>query len=260
MFIRERDDNMKRIAIITGASSGFGKEFALQLDNKIKCIDEYWLVARNEENLNKLSLCLNHKSKVFALDMSKPESIDTLVDAVKSSHAKIKMLINSAGYGKIDKVADMDYNDIYGMTDINCSALAVLSKRLIKYMDENSRIINIASSAAFMPQAGFAVYAATKSYVLSFTRALNAELRKNDIYATAVCPGPSPTNFFHIAEEQTEMASYKKYVMIEPDKIVEKAIIDSINKKDVSVCGVVMNAFNIATKVVPHGIILKFMS
>lgn len=250
---------MKRIAIITGASSGFGKEFAIQLDKKFTCIDEYWLVARNTEKLNSLANMLSHKCKILSLDLTNEVSIHEIVKAVVKEHAFVKMLINSAGFGKIGSVRSMEDEHISDMLKVNCTALTLLTKRLIPYMDDNSRIINIASSAAFLPQPDFAVYAASKSYVLSFTRALNAELRKKDIYATAVCPGPSDTNFFNVAEDGAEIAWFKKYFMAPPEKIVALAIIDSINMQEVSVYGLAMNAFRCASKFVPHGLILKFL-
>ncbi len=250
---------MKRIVIITGASSGFGKEFALQLDMKFKCIDEYWLIARSEDKLVELSEEMLHKTKIMPLDLCKEESIDTIVNIVKKEHAVVKILINSAGFGKLGTVKSMDEKHISDMIKLNCSALTLLTKRLISHMDDNSRIINLASSAAFLPQPGFSVYAASKSFVLSFTRSLNAELRNKDIFATAVCPGPSETNFFNVAEDGAEVPWFKQYFMAPAKNIVALAIKDSINQKEVSVYGLAMNLFRLAAKYIPHRIILKFM-
>jgi len=251
---------MKRIAIITGASSGFGKEFALQLDMKFRCIDEYWLVARSEDKLSKLSDELLHQSKIFTLDLSLEDSVIQLVNKVKKEHAVVKLLVNSAGFGKVGSVKNMNDTELSDMIKVNCTALALLSKKLIPYMDENSRIINIASSAAFLPQPDFAVYAASKSFVLSFTRALNNELKSKEIFATAVCPGPSDTGFFEVACEGASYPWYKKYFKADPKNIVSVAITDAINKKDVSVYGLPMNVFRLLAKVIPHRLILKFFN
>ncbi len=250
---------MKRIVIITGASSGFGKEFALQLDMKFKCIDEYWLIARSEDKLEELSDEMLHRTKILPLDLCKEESVDTIVNTVKKEHAVVKILINSAGFGKIGPVKGMDEKHISDMIKLNCTALTLLTKKLIPYMDDNSRIINLASSAAFLPQPGFSVYAASKSYVLSFTRSLNAELCNREIFATAVCPGPSETNFFNVAEENDKAVWYKKHVMAPPKNIVALAIKDSINQKEVSVYGVPMKLFRLTAKYIPHRIILNFL-
>lgn len=249
---------MKRIAIITGASSGFGKEFAIQLNREFRCIDEYWLIARNEDNLKKVAEEMSHKVKILPLDLCDDNATDIILKNIEKEHAFVKVLVNSAGFGKIGKVNFLDEKHISDMIKLNCSSLATLTKKLIPYMDENSRIINLASSAAFLPQPGFSVYAATKSFVLSFTRALNVELKKIDIYATAVCPGPSSTNFFNVAEESGKTSWYKKFFMVPPEKIVELAIRDSINKKDVSVYGFAMKAFRLFAKFTPHSLILNF--
>ncbi len=248
---------MKRIAIITGASSGFGKEFALQMDVKFKCIDEYWLISRNENALQEVASQLLHKTKIIPLDLTKEDSIDDIVKRVNDEKVFIKVLVNSAGFGKYGKVNCMDEQIISDMIKLNCTALTLLTKKLIPYMDENSRIINIASSAAFLPQPELSIYAATKSYVLSFTRSLNVELRKLDIYATAVCPGPSDTNFFNVADSDDIAPWYKRVLMAPPKNIVDLAIRDSINKEEVSVYGTVMRAFRISAKYVPHSVILK---
>ena len=146
------------------------------------------------------------------------------------------------------------------MVDLNCKALTILTKELIPFMAYNSRIINIASSAAFLPQKNFAIYAATKSYVLSFTRALNQEIKHQGIRCTAVCPGPSDTEFFDIALKNSKsIPFYKNMLMADAEKIVDKAISDSIMCKEVSVYGVAMNMFRALAKMLPHGIILKFM-
>ncbi len=250
---------MKRIAIITGASSGFGREFALQLDLKFRCIDEYWLIARSKDNLLEVAKDMVHKTKIINLDLCEDESIDKIVKLVNKEKAFVKMLVNSAGFGKYGSVAYMDEDHIRDMIKLNCTALTLLTKRLIPYMDENSRIINLASSAAFLPQPEFSIYAATKSYVLSFTRSLNVELKKLSIYATAVCPGPSGTNFFNVAEGNQMAPWYKKALMAPPENIVELAIRDSINKEEVSVYGTIMRGFRLSAKYVPHSVILKCM-
>ena len=166
------------------------------------------------------------------------------------------MLVNSAGFGKYGYFEDSDLNDQLGMIDINIRALTELTNICIPYMAYNSRIINIASAAAFVPQPDLAVYAATKSYVLSFSRAINSELNKEGIYVTAVCPGPVDTEFFDIAETDGQKAWYKKYIMAQCHKVVNKAINDSLLKKEVSVYGIPMRLFNVICKIFPHKMIL----
>ncbi len=171
----------------------------------------------------------------------------------------MKILVNAAGYGKIGAVGETDMGEECGMVRLNCEALCAVTHLVLPYMSFNSRIIQYASAAAFLPQPGFAVYAATKAFVLSYSRALGAELKKREIYVTAVCPGPVKTEFFDIAETNAVIPLYKKLVMANPRKVVKKALKDSMAGKSVSVYGIVMKAFRLLTKAVPHRWILAAM-
>ena len=126
-------------------------------------------------------------------------------------------------------------------------------------MRRNSRIIQLASSAAFLPQPDFAVYAATKSYVLSFSRALNEELKPFGITVTGVCPGPVDTPFFDIAEQNGSTLAIKKYVMASPDKVVNQALKDSYYRHAMSVYSLPIKILHVLSGAVPHGIILNVM-
>lgn len=256
---------MKNIVIITGASSGFGEQFALQLDNKLKSIDEYWLIARNTEKMEEIAKAMSTPCRILGFDLTKDESVKDVIKCVEreaddcEDDLYIKMLINSAGYGKLGDFSSINDEDVSGMIDINIKALTRLTKGLLPYMARNSRIINVASVAAFFPQPGFAEYAATKSYVFSFSRALNAELQSRGIHVMALCPGPSSTNFFNVAEEHSKTPWYKKHFMSDPKKVVDKAIRDSINKCDTSVYGIWMKLLRIVSRIVPHKIVVKFI-
>lgn len=146
------------------------------------------------------------------------------------------------------------------MIRLNCEALTNITHRIIPYMQKNSRIIQLASSAAFLPQLDFAVYAATKSYVLSFSRALREELKGKGIYVTAVCPGPVDTPFFDIAEKTGTTLSIKKYTMVKPGRVVSLALRDSYRKRAMSVCSLPIQAFGVLAKLMPHGALLKAMT
>ena len=145
------------------------------------------------------------------------------------------------------------------MIRLNCEALCAVTHMVLPYMNNNSRIVQFASSAAFLPQPKFAIYAATKSFVLSYSRALGAELKDRKIYVTAVCPGPVDTEFFDIAETTGQVPIYKKIVMANPRKVVQKALMDSYMGKNISVYGITMKAFHVLCKTVPHPWILSGM-
>ena len=249
------------IAIITGASSGMGREAARQIDNiYTDGIDEIWLIARRTSRLENLSMCLKHKSRVFSLDLTKDNSFNELKLALNEHDPNVKMLVNAAGYGIIGDFIDSKYSSQSGMVRLNCEALTKVTHIVLNYMVPDSRIIQFASSAAFMPQSGFAVYAASKAYVLSFSRALNQELKKYNISVTAVCPGPVDTEFFDVAERENKSLEIKKYFMAKTKKVVRQAMIDSYHRKSVSVCSLSMKLFYLLAKIVPHELLLNFMA
>ncbi len=250
---------MKNLIIITGASSGIGREFALQMDDYFSNIDEFWLVARRREELDKLAKCLVHKTRILVMDITKDAQLDRLEDTLMDHHGIVRMLVNCAGFGLLGDFTSQDRAKALGMIRTNCLALTELTHRMIPYMRPGSRILQMASSAAFLPQPGFAVYAATKAYVLSFSRALGQELEKAGIYVTSVCPGPVDTPFFEIAEQTGASLAVKKYAMVSPDKVVALALKDSYYKRPVSVCGLPMKIFRMIAKLWPCSVLLRML-
>lgn len=247
------------IVIITGASSGIGKEFALKMDSHFDSIDEFWLVARDRAKLRELAKALRHKTRIFAIDITSAPNLDVLEDTVIARNATVRMLVNCAGYGLMGAFCEQEAEGELGMIRLNCLALTDLTHRMIPFMRKNSRIIQLASSAAFLPQPDFAVYAATKAYVQSFSRALGRELRPLGIWVTAVCPGPVDTPFFDIAEQGGTTLAIKKYVMESPERVVEQALRDSCFKREVSVCGLPIKGLHVLSKTLPHRLILDVM-
>lgn len=245
-----------KIIIITGASSGIGAEFVRQLDREVPGVDEFWLVARRKERMKELAWELKHPLRIFATDVRNQAFYEEIEHQIKECRADVKMLINCAGYGIVGKAADRSKEELLGMLDVNCKALTALTSLCLPYMKRNARIIQMASSAAYLPQPGFAVYAASKSYVLSFSRALSEELREREIYVTAVCPGPVDTEFFKRAEQYGESYRLKKYFMMSAKDVVKEAIRASKQKQEVVTPGTAMKLFRVFTKIVPHAAIL----
>ena len=244
------------VIVITGASSGIGMEFAMQMDSYFSNVDEFWLVARSRDKLEEVARVLTHKTRVFAIDVTDKSKLDTLEAELHEKDAVVRILVNCAGYGLLGPFADLDRERALGMIRLNCEALTDVTSRLIPFMRKNSRIIQLASSAAFLPQPDFAVYAASKAYVLSFSRALGSELKRRGIYVTSVCPGPVNTPFFDIAEKDGQILAVKKFTMVNAAKVVSLALKDSYHKRSISVCSVPIKAFRVAAKVVPHGVLL----
>ena len=247
-----------QIAVVTGATSGMGREMVLQLSDHFP-FDEVWVIGRRMERLKELQKQTRITLRPFCLDLTRKEDLLSLEQALKESGGEVKFLVNAAGYGKIGPVGTASFEEEMGMVRLNCESLCAVTRMVLPYMPHNSRIIQFASAAAFLPQPDFAVYAATKSFVLSYSRALGEELRDRDIYVTAVCPGPVKTEFFDLAETTGQIPLYKRMVMANSRHVVRKALNDSILGRPVSVYGLTMKAFRLLSKIAPHSLLLSIM-
>lgn len=247
----------KNVIIVTGASSGMGREFARQLDKLCpENIDEFWLIARRKERLEDLSSQLEHKCALLAYDLTDSTSIAKLSYKLKSEDCIVRILVNCAGFGLIGRFTELNIDRQLEMVDVNCKAMVKLTYVCLPYMKRNSRIINLASAASFAPQPDFVIYAATKAFAESFNRALNRELSCRHIYVTSVCPGPVDTEFFDIAQVNQESPAWKKIAMASAKNVVKKAINDSIKRKSISVYGIPMNAWRIASRAIPTDLLM----
>lgn len=250
-----------RVAIITGASSGIGMEFAKQIDQKCLGLDEIWLIARSYDKLEELSKVLKNQTRIFAMDLTDTESYLPLLTALEQFQPKVRLLINSAGYGINGFFADMMAEDVLGMIDLNCKALIKMTHLILPFMPPRSYIIQMGSSAAFMPQPKFSIYAASKAFVLSFSRALNKECKEKEISVTCVCPGPVETAFFERSEKiSTDTFAFKKLFMVQADAVVKKALKDTFYGKTISVYSIPMQGMQLLTKLIPHDVILSIYS
>ena len=250
---------MKRIAIVTGASSGMGREFVLQLDGMMSRLDEIWVIARRTGKLFELEKQVKHKLVVCPADLTRTEDIAGIKELLEKEKPVISVLVNAAGFGVHGRVDESSEDTMLGMIDLNCRALTAMTKMCLPYMAKGGRIIQLASSAAFAAQPSFAVYAASKAYVLSFSRALDAELKDRGISVTAVCPGPVDTEFFRHDDCDIRKTGYKRLVMAKPDAVVKLALQDAKERRQVSVYGTYIKAFRLLAKLVPHRVILAVM-
>lgn len=254
-----KDYDMKKIAIVTGASSGMGKEFAQQMDVLLEHTDEIWVIARRTGKLLELEKQMLHRVVVCPADLTKKEDLEDIRKLLKEEKPRISVLVNAAGFGVHGRIEDVSEERLLGMLDLNCRSLTALTKICLPYMAKGGRIINLASAAAFVPQPKFAVYAAGKSYVLSFSKALNAELDSRQISVTAVCPGPVDTEFFTHDDCDISKTFYKRLVMAKPENVVKQALKDAMQRKELSFYGNGIKAFYVLTKLVPHKLILAIM-
>ncbi|MCI9313373.1 MAG: SDR family NAD(P)-dependent oxidoreductase [Lachnospiraceae bacterium] len=241
------------IAIITGASSGMGMEFARQLDRNLRKTDEIWLLARRREPMEQLAQTMHNKAKTIVIDMTNEKEMAQFKEVLAISNPKITVLANCAGVGSHGEFFKQSSEDVSAMLRLNIMALTQMTKICLPYMRRGSRIIQFSSGAAFVPQAAFAVYAATKSYVYSLSRALSRELQGRGISVTAVCPGPVNTPFLeHAYGDLSRMGALKKLTMAKTECVVAKAIADCKMGKSVSVCGLPVKLLYFATQSVQN--------
>ena len=172
-----------RIALVTGASSGLGREFVRQLAHE-PGRDEIWVVARREA----LRAACPLPVRVLALDLTRPECMDTLRRVLAEHKPNLRVLVNAAGMGRIGPTVDLPARDIGAMIDLNCRAAAQVTDAAFPYLHPGSRVLEVCSTAAFQPMPGLNVYAATKAFLLSYTQSLHYELAPAGIRVTAVCP------------------------------------------------------------------------
>ena len=248
-----------KIVIVTGASSGIGEEFVRQLDNDFSRIDEIWMIARSQEKMEKIASSLQNTTRILNLDLEKTEQREELNELLQTEKPSICMLVNCAGYGMMGPFSKISLEEQMGMIELNCKALTAVTYMALPYMVRNGRIIQLASSAAFVPQMNFAVYAATKAYVLSFSRAIQEEIRGRRIAVTAVCPGPVETPFFERAERYGSTLSSKQRFSVSSEQVVKHALLASKLRKSVAVYSLPMKAFHVACKILPHDFILEIV-
>lgn len=249
---------MSKIAVITGASSGIGREFVRTLASHGQ-YDEVWAIARNAERLEALKNDTDIAVRPISLDLSAPEAAQKYSELLEKHKPQVSLLINCSGYGKFEATDKISLEQNLGMIDLNCRALTAIAYLTLPYMSRGSEMINIASVAAFQPIPYINVYGASKAYVLSFSRALGRELAPRGIRVLALCPFWTKTAFFDRAVNKDSDAVVKKYVaMYTPEFIVKKAW-SALGKKnkDYVVPGFKAKMQVLAVKILPHNIVMR---
>lgn len=242
------------VAIITGASAGMGSEFARQLDRD-DAVDQIWLIARRRQRLEELATTLTSDTRVFPTDLTDPEDLAQLYDALAKG-PQISWLVNNAGFGKIGRFDAVPAATNLTMIDLNVRALTELTQRCLPHLESGSRIVQVASTAGRMPVTNFGVYAATKAYVIHFANALSQELKARNIAVTAVCPGPVATEFFEVATVAGSEVEKPGFLMAPADKVVAKALRDARRGRRCSVYGLLPKLAFYLAPLMPRSLVL----
>ena len=244
------------IAVVTGASSGMGREFVLQLSSYVK-VDAIWVIARRAEALNALQNQVAVPLKIITLDLAKEENFHTYASVLEQEAPNVKLLVNAAGFGKFGSFEKIPLEDEMRMVDLNCKALLAMTRLTLPYMTAGSHILQLDSLSAFQPVPYITTYGATKAFVLSYCRAMNAELKSKGIRMMAMNPGWVKTEFFNHAF-QTNAGEVQYFDRLyEAKDVVATGLKDLYKtKKDYSVHGLPVRMQVRLVKLLPHRMVM----
>lgn len=246
-----------KIAVITGASSGLGKEYAIALNTQAD-IDEIWLLARREDKLKEVANLVSKKVRTVVCDITNEQNINDYVNLLKQENATVQLLINNAGFGKLGMFYEISTDDNAGMIRLNCEALTVMTSVTLPFMQKNSEIINTCSIASFAPNTRMAVYSSTKAFVMSFSRALRSELKPRKINVLAVCPGPMDTEFLNLAGiNKGDSKTFDTLPRDNPKKVAQNSLKASHKKKAVFADHIFYKFYRVISKILPVSIVMK---
>jgi short-subunit dehydrogenase len=246
-----------KIAVITGASSGMGRELAIQISQQ-ESFDEIWVIARREDALQNLKESIKTKVRPIPLDLAKQESFEKYKTLLEKENPDVAFLANVAGFGKFGRYDQIALKDCMDMIDLNCKALVAMTQLTLPYMKRGSKILQLDSLSAFQPVPYINVYGSTKSFVLSYSRALNRELKSEGIRVMSVNPGWVKTEFFDHATASSNDAVTYYNVMYEAKDVIKTAIRDLYHtKKGVSIHGLPVKLQVFAVKLLPHKLIMN---
>jgi short-subunit dehydrogenase len=251
-------------ALITGASAGIGREFARQLAGRAQTIV---LAARRRERLEQLRDELKARNSrlnvhIQSVDLNDNEQINTLIEFLKHENIAVDLLINDAGLGDLGPFATSDLERTEQIVRVNILALTSLTRRLVPAMIARKRggILNVSSSAGFLPIAGFAVYAASKAYVTSFSEGLRAELRGTGVSVCALCPGPVHTEFTDVAYRAgNSERSSPEFVHVMAENVARSGLAAIERDKALVIPGFVMKLAMFFTRITPMPILRLVM-
>ena len=245
-----------KIAIVTGASSGMGKEFVLQLSQYVQ-VDEIWAIARREEALKALKAAA--PVRPVPLDLCDSASFTRFAALLEQEKPDVKLLVNAAGFGKFGSYHKVSIEDDCRMIDLNCKALVAMTRLTLPYMHEGSHVLQLASNSSWQPVPYITTYGATKAMVLSYSRAMNRELKAKGIRMMSMNPGWVRTEFFNHACQTNSDNEVQYYDRIsEAADVVATGLKDLYKtKKDFSIHGFMVRWQVRLVKLLPHSLVMN---
>lgn len=248
-----------KTAIITGASSGLGREFVRQLADVYPEVESYWLIARRADRLEELAESLTGKTVVcLPMDLCDPMSYMSFQSKLSSEQPDVQLLINNAGCAYLGRIGEVETSTQTRMVDLNMRALTAITNMTVPYMHEGSAILNVSSIASFCPNPRLTVYSATKSYVSSFTVGIAEELRPLGITATAVCPGPMKTEFMDVAHITGHSRTFENLPYCDQVRVVGGALRAARAGRTIYTPTLFYKVYRGLAKVMPVKLMVKF--
>ncbi len=245
------------IAIVTGASSGMGREFVLQLSQYVQ-VDEVWVIARRANALEALRQESAVPVRPVCLDLCREESFSQFSALLAEENPQVKLLVNAAGFGKFGSYDKVSIQDDCRMIDLNCKALVAMTRITLPYMPAGSHVLQLDSLSAFQPVPYITTYGATKAFVLSYSRALNQELNSRGIRMMAMNPGWVKTEFFdHALQTNDSEVQYFNRLYEAKDVVATGLRHLYKTKKQVSVHGLPVKGQVLLVKLLPHSLVMK---
>lgn len=246
------------LAIITGASSGIGAEFARQL--KGRGIDEFWFIARRGERMVSLGKELGVKYKIIEADLASRVGIEAVISEMQSERPEVDFFVSAAGFGDFGGFDEISLECCEKMIDLNVKATVTLTHAVIPYMRRGGRIITLGSGSAFTPLPYFNVYAAGKAFILHYTKALNYEIKKNGLRATCFCPGWVGTEFIDKAIERADVTMPKPaafHPLLDCKRVVRGCIRAAERGKSMYVTGWFTKMQHVLYKILPDSVLSR---
>ena len=244
-----------KVIIVTGASSGLGRGFAEALGARGNA-DEVWVIARRTERLEELKNTIKTKVVPISLDLSSNDCIEKYKNMLADQNPEVVALVNAAGFGRFGEFENITLSDQMGMIDLNVASLTAVTYLTLPYLAPGAEVYQIGSFSAFLPLPYVSVYAASKAYVVSFSRSINVELKSKKIRVMAVCPKWVRTEFFDRAAEQPDVVTYyDRFYTV--DQVVTRALRDMKRGKDVSTCGIPARTEARLLKILPPKLAMK---
>jgi len=220
-------DARPRVALITGASSGMGREFARRLAAEGEC-DELWLVARRRGALEELSAELGLPCRVIPADLSTDAGLSALKEALDEAKPRLSWMICAAGFGVFGRYDEVSDEDVFKMIDLNVKGAVAVTRMTIPYIGRGGHIVELGSGSVFCPLPNFNIYASSKVFILHFSRALREELKHLGISCTVFCPGWVDTGFFGVADKEGDGVHKppmkKRKPLLRADRVVRGAV------------------------------------